>query len=451
MNTQQEKEEKQTHETMLTEEQKRLACAKENVSDALSEIHTEIETIKRYLPLVNREKQIDFIKDLVSVQDELDHYLETAEISLREYSSTRKELISFADRDDIFFIPRLLNGVIDGVDRILPILKQRQNEAWNFRDIVSEDDAEKIVCLHVFFKSYRKRLDRMWKVYEKLYDDVYLCKKEEYGKRLDRQYSHFHINAESIFEQLRLASKVIASDNSIEAILFPDNEPIIIQEKKGVVVKANRAILNTSNIYDLSAIERQKEEITRSIKKIAPDLNLEEFTDRDSLAQYIHCNKILHEDANSILNGYMQLNYLDNIKNEVLGLETTKKKRGRKRCDSFNNLDKQMLRDLYIKIFEQEKKNIYRHSKNAYAALFLIAMFRGAVDKAKALVAAFCQIISDIIKDIRLDVRTVQQVVLDYNRECYFAKNKMSERIKRYVEIIKRIALRLENTCLILG
>ena len=88
MNTQQEKDVVQMHEPMLTEEQKRLARAKDKASDALSEIHTEIETIKKYLPLVNRERQIDFIKDLVRVQDELDHYLEVAEISLNEYSIT---------------------------------------------------------------------------------------------------------------------------------------------------------------------------------------------------------------------------------------------------------------------------------------------------------------------------------------------------------------------------
>lgn len=313
MNTQHEKERGQRDEPMLTEEQKRLAYAKENASDALSEIHTEIETIRKYLPLVNREKQIDFIKDLVRVQDELEHYLEVAEISLKEYSTTRKELISFADKDDIFFIPRLLNDVIGGVECVLPILKKRQNEAWKYRDIISEDDAEKIVCLHVFFKTYRKRLDRMWKVYEKLYDTVYKCQKEEYGKRLDRQYSSiFSGTMKSLSDQLHRAIVDIVSCNSSN--IFTDDEPIIIHEKKGVIVKTNRAILSTSKIYDLDTIDRQKEEITRSIKKIAPDLKLDEFTDRDSLAEYIHSNKILHEDANSILNGYIQLNYLDNIK-----------------------------------------------------------------------------------------------------------------------------------------
>lgn len=450
MNTQHEKERGQRDEPMLTEEQKRLAYAKENASDALREIHTEIETIRKYLPLVNREKQIDFIKDLVRVQDELEHYLEVAEISLKEYSTTRKELISFADKDDIFFIPRLLNDVIGGVECVLPILKKRQNEAWKYRDIISEDDAEKIVCLHVFFKTYRKRLDRMWKVYEKLYDTVYKCQKEEYGKRLDRQYgSIFSGTMKSLSDQLHRAIVDIVSCNSSN--IFTDDEPIIIHEKKGVIVKANRAILSTSKIYDLDTIDRQKEEITRSIKKIAPDLKLDEFTDRDSLAEYIHSNKILHEDANSILNGYIQLNYLDNIKKEVLGLVTPKKKRGRKRCDSFNNLDKQMLRELYVKIFEQEKGNIYRRSKNAYAALFLIAIFRGAVDKATEKVTAFCKIIHNTIENIKLDIRTVQRVVEDYNLEYSRTYSKISERIKRYIEIVKRIALKLENTCLTLG
>lgn len=440
MNSQQPKNEgMQTHEPMLTNEQKRLANAKENLSDALSEINTEIKTIKKYLPLVNRERQIDFIKDLVRVQDELEYYLEVAEISLKEYSTTRKELISFADKDDIFFIPRLLNDVIGGVERILPILKKRQNEAWKYRDIISEDDAEKIVCLHVFFITYRKRLDRMWKVYEKLYDDVYKCQKEEYGKRLDRQFaSTFRIRAADLFDQLRCAVEEVVLHDSIGTRAFTDNKPIIIHEK-------------TSNTYDLKAIDKQKEEITRSIKKIAPDLNLDEFTDRDSLAQYIHCNKILHEDANSILNGYIQLNYLDNIQKEVLERLTTQKKRGRKRCDSFDNLDKQMLRELYMKIFKQEQENIYRRSKNAYAALFLIAMFRGAVDKATEKVAAFCKIIHNTIENIKLDIRTVQQVVEDYNLEYRRTYNKISERIKRYIEIVKRIALKLENTSLILG
>lgn len=110
-----------------------------------------------------------------------------------------------------------------------------------------------------------------------------------------------------------------------------------------------------------------------------------------------------------------------------------------------------MLRELYVKIFEQEKGNIYRRSKNAYAALFLIAIFRGAVDKATEKVTAFCKIIHNTIENIKLDIRTVQRVVEDYNLEYSRTYSKISERIKRYIEIVKRIALRLENTCLTLG
>ena len=88
----------------LTPEQQELAAAKQNLQKALGEINNELYDITEYLPNVDRAKQLDFVHDLAGIQQIMDDYLYAAKYSLQTYSLTRKRLISFADKEDIFFI-----------------------------------------------------------------------------------------------------------------------------------------------------------------------------------------------------------------------------------------------------------------------------------------------------------------------------------------------------------
>ncbi|MBQ1229989.1 MAG: hypothetical protein IIX80_03035, partial [Clostridia bacterium] len=125
-------------------------------------------------------------------------------------------------------------------------------------------------------------------------------------------------------------------------------------------------------------------------------------------------------------------------------------KRGRSKCASFNDIDKQMLAKMYRKVYETEKNNMYRGSGNACAALFLIAMYKGVAERACEKVTAFCKLLHEAVMGIKIDKRTVQQVVCDYRCEYNKVRYKISERIQRYMDVVARIIQKLEGTGLIL-
>ena len=438
---------------LLTDEQKRLAQSKENLSESLNEIQVEIDTIHTYLSQVDTDKQVDFINDLVVVQDKLDGYLAEAEESLRIYSTTRTELISFADKEDIFFIPRLLNKVKDGVNGTLPILKKCQHEILQGNIRVSEKESENVMLLYPFFSYYQKRVYKMWESYEELYNAVYLCDKEEYGKRLDKQYAGMFSEL-YVTDLLCNRSKTMVGKPFFPAELFDEEmengREIVRQENKKVNANSTSVIFSSDVHFNMHILENWQEKITESIKRMAPELRYKEFTDRDSLASYIHENVLLHKEANALLKAFAQLDWLENFKNEVLGYVKPKQKRGRSKCASFNDIDKQMLAKMYRKVYETEKNNMYRGSGNACAALFLIAMYKGVAERACEKVTAFCKLLHEAVMGIKIDKRTVQQVVCDYRCEYNKVRYKISERIQRYMDVVARIIQKLEGTGLIL-
>ena len=443
------KKEKEKEDLMplLTDEQKRLAQAKEKLTESLNEIHNETDTIYTYLSKVNTEKQVDFINDLVPAQHKLDEYLGEAEESLKKYSTIRTELISFADKEDIFFIPRLLNKVKNDVNGILPILKQCQHEVLSGNINISEEDMGNVVFLHAFFTYYQKRVYKMEEVYQDLREEIYQCDKEAYGKRLDKQYvkTHYLFDSKKMFDKLVLSMKELFFEEEMES------RAIVIEDNKKGITKENDVVKITSNLHvNIGAIEKCQARATEVIKRIAPDLQLKEFTDRDSLAWYIHNKQMLHEDANELLKGYVQLNWLEDFKKEILGLLKPKQKRGRKKCASFNDIDKRMLAEMYRQVYESEKKNICRGSGNACAGLFLIAMYRGVAERACEKVAAFCQLMRDAVVGIKIDTRTVQEVINSYRCECNRVRYRISEHIQKYMDIVARIIRKLEGTGLIL-
>ena len=77
------------NEPILTQEQQKLATAKEKISEALLEINTELKTISDYLPKVGKVQKLEFIGDLVNVQEQLEKYMDEAQTELNNYSTIR--------------------------------------------------------------------------------------------------------------------------------------------------------------------------------------------------------------------------------------------------------------------------------------------------------------------------------------------------------------------------
>ena len=109
---------------VLTPEQKELAEAKTNLSEALNEVKHEMSDIENYLQQLHGESFCDFIHKLLEHKEDLQNYLSAARNYMAAYSITRQRLISFADDEDIYFIPRLLNPALLSLERIMEILEK---------------------------------------------------------------------------------------------------------------------------------------------------------------------------------------------------------------------------------------------------------------------------------------------------------------------------------------
>ena len=446
----------ETSKLQLTPEQVELAQAKENLQIALGEINNELHDITKYLPNVDRAKQLDFVHgDLVRIQEIMDNYLYAAKCSLQTYSLTRKRLISFADKDDIIFIPRLLTPTKHNVETVLQVLKELKTLMYNHKTSETSDLLEEVVSSYYFFKRYYDTLSGMYKEYEKLYDEIYHCEKEEYGKRFVGQslsYGHQLKSAVRSFmhEHDPLFYRSIFGIDSKELIVI-DGEtrtPFTI-ENLGVVAINKKVSMTTRLECDMDALARMQYSIKESIKQMIPNITEEEFSDETNLAFRIHSAKLLHHQVNSIIGGYYQLHYLDSVKNELYAQVKPKKKRGPKKCTDFEIFDKDMLREVFQMNYETEKSNFHGGSVNNYAGAFLIAMFRGEADKACLRVAPFSRLLNRLLTKFQLCERTVQEFINRYNFICSKSAKFMTNAMLKCKEVVSRLIPKLEAAKLI--
>jgi hypothetical protein len=447
----------ETSKLQLTPEQVELAQAKENLQNALGEINNELRDITKYLPNVDRAKQLDFVHgDLVRIQEIMDNYLYAAKCSLQTYSLTRKRLISFADKDDIFFIPCLLTPTKHNVQTVLQVLKELKTFMHNHKNSETLDLLEEVISSYYFFKRYYKTLSGMCKEYEKLYDEIYHCEKEEYGKRfVGQSLSYRH--------QLKTAVGLIMHEHDplidFRSVFGIDsNELIVIDgetrtpftiENLGVVARNKKVSMTTRLECDMDALARMQYSIKESIKQMIPNITEEEFSDETNLAFRIHSEKLLHHQVNSVIGGYYQLHYLDSVKNELYAQVKPQKKRGPKKCTDFEIFDKDMLREVFQMNYETEKSNFHGGSVNNYAGAFLIAMFRGEADKACLRVAPFSRLLNRLLTKFQLCERTVQEFINRYNFICSKNAKFMTNAILKCKEVVSRLIPKLEAAKLI--
>ena len=445
------------NEPILTQEQQTLAIAKEKISEALQEINNELKTVSGYLPKVSKLQQLEFISELVNVQDQLEKYLDEAESELKNYSDTRKKLASFADREDIFFIPKLLNPTRDYARTIVSVLKNCQEELFQHPDTTSEQEVENVVYLHVFFKRYVKTLEQMWQVYEDLYDDVYACDKAEYEKRFNMQYDSFvarkscKVTALSdLHDSLFNLVRNLLDDEYSEYYDHIDEYHV---DQSSVNTNRKRASSLFSKVYSKTAeIFGLQDVIGRRMQQIVPDISKEEFTTKTHLANYIHEHKLEHHEVNLLMAGYFRLHLLEQLSQLVAPHAARKRAPGRKVFEFSTDFDYDMLSKVFINTYETEKVNINAGSKNVFAGLFLIAMHNMNVYLVNGKVQAFCKLIKKLC-GWKLCVKSVQDVITQINNYIY---NKITcqvsiKRLQRYMAIAARLMPQLEKLNLIIA
>lgn len=395
---------------VLTPEQTELAEAKTNLSSALAEVKQEMSDIENYLQQLHGESFCDFIHKLLEHKEDLQNYLSAAKDYMIAYSCTRQRLISFADDEDIYFIPHLLNPARLSIERIMEILNKEKDGVLKYKDQVSPQTINDVFACYYFFSTYQAELKGINKEYYKLYDAIYCCKDEVYAKRAKSETaSLFDVYATKIWEILDFEVRPKARLKRIE-FQFP----------------SPRKINNKS-------IDNLKVSILQTVQKIAPDLTEEEFTDQVHLAKYIHHKRLLHHQSNSIMAGYYQLHQLEEIKQTLLAAKTGVK-RGPKRCTCFDDIDKEMLREVYQQVYQQEKSVVKKHDE--FAALFLIGMARDNPMYLDRKMAECHRVLSGLFKNIHFCLRTIQRRWREYISST-------AEHIQTWKDSVKRIILQL--------
>ena len=445
------------NEPILTQEQQKLATAKEKISEALQEINNELKTVSGYLPKVSKLQQLEFISELVNVQDQLEKYLDEAESELKNYSSIRKKLASFADREDIFFIPKLLNPTRDYAHTIVSVLKKCQEGLFKHPDTTSEQEVENVVSLHMFFKGYIKTLENMWQDYEDLYEAVYTCDKTEHEKRFNIQYESYITKqcsknkTNDIYDNIFNKLFDIFKDDEYNSYYEKLSECIVIDESFVTTTK-KKATFTTRKIIDISKIHEMQDYVGQCMQRIVPYLCKEEFTKKEDLANYIHEHKLEHHQTNILIAGYYRLHLLEQISETIAQQKTTQTAVGRKAYEFSSDFDYEMLSRVFTNTYEQEKHYINAHSKNVFAALFLIAMHNMNVYLVNGKVQAFCKLIKKLC-GWKLCVKSVQDLITQCSNYLY---NKITcqvsrKRLQRYMEIAARLMHQLEKLNLIIA
>lgn len=395
---------------VLTPEQKELAEAKTNLSEALNEVKHEMSDIENYLQQLHGESFCDFIHKLLEHKEDLQNYLSAAKDYMIAYSCTRQRLISFADDEDIYFIPHLLNPARLSIERIMEILNKEKDGVLKYKDQVSPQTINDVFACYYFFSTYQAELEGINKEYYKLYDAVYHSTDEGYAKRAKSETaSLFDVYATKIWEILDFEVRPKARLKRIE-FQFP----------------SPRKINNKS-------IDNLKVSILQTVQKIAPDLTEEEFTDQVHLAKYIHHKRLLHHQSNSIMAGYYQLHQLEEIKQTLLAAKTGVK-RGPKRCTCFDDIDKEMLREVYQQVYQQEKSVVKKHDE--FAALFLIGMARDNPMYLDRKMAECHRVLSGLFKNIHFCLRTIQRHWRQYISNA-------AKHIQTWKDSVKRIIQQL--------
>jgi hypothetical protein len=395
---------------VLTPEQTELAEAKTNLSNALAEVKQEMHDVEEFLQQLRGAPFCEFIHKVLEHKTDLQNYLSAAKDYMIAYSCTRQRLISFADDEDIYFIPHLLNPARLSIERIMEILNKEKDGVLKYKDQVSTQTINDVFACYYFFSTYQAELEGINKEYYKLYDAVYHSTDEGYAKRAKSETaSLFDVYATKIWEILDFEVRPKARLKRIE-FQFP----------------SPRQINNKS-------IDNLKVSILQTVQKIAPDLTEEEFTDQVHLAKYIHHKRLLHHQSNSIMAGYYQLHQLEEIKQTLLAAKTGVK-RGPKRCTCFDDIDKEMLREVYQQVYQQEKSVVKKHDE--FAALFLIGMARDNPMYLDRKMAECHRVLSGLFKNIHFCLRTIQRRWREYISST-------AEHIQTWKDSVKRIIQQL--------
>ena len=396
--------------TFLTPEQKELALAKARLTNALTEVKQEMQDIDAYLQQLQGEPFCDFIHRLMLHKGELNAYLSIAKNYMTAYSYTRQRLISFADDEDIYFIPDLLLPTQTYLERIMALLKKEKDTILKYKDQLSSQTIEDVYACFYFFASYQMELEAIQHQYDKLFDTIYHSTDEGYSQRAQAEFA-------SIFAEYAARFKTIfnikePSKTKLERITFnlPFPPPI-----------------------DKQSIDKLKVSILQVLQQMAPDITQEEFIDQTHLAKYIHQKRLLHYESNRILCGYYQLHQLEEIKQNILA-EKADIKRGPKRCTCFDDIDKEMLRQVYQLVYQQEKSIIQKHDE--FATLFLIGMTCDNPMYLDRKMAECHRILSQLFTNIKYSLRTIQRHWRQYI--CNTAKH-----IQTWKDCVKRIIQQL--------
>lgn len=367
-----------------TSNQKLLAQHKINVQDSLGEVRQEMQDILKHLKNNDNSLELRHIHRMAEIIPEMQKYQNAAIRDFSAYCTVRQRLISFADKEDIDFIVKYTSAIrTSTTDIVNHIGKMINDEQQELRYSKTSDNLPNTLISLSTIKCYVQQVEQavvlLEQQYSELLEKIYHCSIEEL---LERFHSEFdEVTRE--FNTYHLHGKIWGINLSEQ--LLKDSKELTI---------------------DLKGIQKI---VARVLQDSIPEFSVSDFwSSPEDLAQKITNNKLTHDKTNQLFVSYNILQHLEHLKDPA----KKKKKRGPKEQYLFDNIDQDMLREVFTNLYEEEKTRVPK--PNIFATLFLIAMTNNHPDFLDRKLATCYRFISNIVSDFQLVLRTMQRTLRQY-------------------------------------
>lgn len=400
-----------------TKNQTMLVQHKNHLQESLGEVKQEMIDILRHLMDEDNTLNLSYIKQIANIIPQLSKNLNIAIADYAAYGEVRKRLISFADEDDIHFITHYTHSILSSTNSISQhILNMIQTEKQHLRyaktlDKLSET-LQTLLEIKCYVKQVEQQIQTIQQQYTTLLEKIYHCSIDELMQRFNSEYNEVIINI----------------NQDINHINQSQQEPFY------------KALVSAEDIFSKTKIDNMQQAVARALYDDLPEFTFEDFySGAEFLAQKIHTTKLNHFKTNQLFIGYNILQELEDLKMLSNPIKARQKKRGPKSNNLFDQIDQNMLREVFTRLKKEEQSSI--KSVNTFSALFLVAMANGQIDKIDRSVATFTEIIQKVCKHLKFCYKWIRKTVSDYI--TIFHKVKRTEDEQRLYQLWQPIVSRM--------
>lgn len=408
-----------------TRNQTMLAQHKNHLQESLGEVKQEMIDILRHLKDEDNTLDLLCIQQIAKIIPKLTANLNIAIADYSAYGEVRQRLISFADEDDIHFITHYIHSILSSTEGISQqILEMIKTEKQHLRYAKTHDQLDvAIEALHeikCYINQVEQQIETIQQQYTTLLEKIYHCSIEELAQRFNIEYN------ETITETYQGIYQDIEEDTN-----HPDQsqqEPLY------------KTFAPANDLFSKTKIDSMQQAVARALSREIPEFRYDDFFGpAETIATKIVHFQLDHNKTNQLFAGYSLLQELEDQKISLTPLKTLQKKRGPKSNNLFDQIDQNMLREVFTSLKQEEQSSI--KSVNTFSALFLVAMANGAIDKIDRAVATFTKMIQKVCKSYNFCYKWIRKTVSDYI--TIFHKKNRTEHEQRLFQLWQTIVSRM--------